>query len=399
MAHSKLGGSQAERIINCNGSVALCDKAPEESPSKYAVEGSAAHKLGELALQHGMTPRGIGADLISKKYFLLINDEMREHICFYVDTVRELVAEHYRPDHQVRMSIEQTFSLDWLHPGMWGTSDVCIGAIRGRLIVIELKYGARVAVEVENNPQLMYYGLGAAKSLGGKFDEVEIMVIQPRIDHPNGKVRSQVISMKDLEAWGRKVLRPAAIAASKPNAKRQIGKWCHFCRASGICPEKRNEVLDVTRATWDNEGEAVLRDPDFLSTNRLAKLFNFSEALGPWMKSVKANLKHRLETGEKHAGVKLVCGKSNRRWIDEKDAKEKLGKMGTSTICSIPKLKSPAQVEKLAKTDEDKELVKSLWEKPEVGLIIAVSSDPREEVDPTTAIDFFKDEKSSIIFN
>ena len=46
MSHSHIvGGSTAKRVINCPGSVALCQKVPPKPSSKYADEGTLLHNV------------------------------------------------------------------------------------------------------------------------------------------------------------------------------------------------------------------------------------------------------------------------------------------------------------------------------------------------------------------
>ena len=60
--------------------------------------------------------------------------------------------------------VEHRVDLTPLRPPvpMFGTADaIVIKPKRRQLHVIDLKYGAGVLVEAENNPQTRYYGLGA----------------------------------------------------------------------------------------------------------------------------------------------------------------------------------------------------------------------------------------------
>ena len=51
-------------------------------------------------------------------------------------------------------------------------------------LVIDLKYGKGVAVEVERNPQMMLYGLGALELFDAIYDidTVRMTIYQPRLE-------------------------------------------------------------------------------------------------------------------------------------------------------------------------------------------------------------------------
>jgi len=49
-AHSSVGGSSAKRIMECPGSMLLCEKYPSKS-SEYAEEGTAGHEAIDMILQ------------------------------------------------------------------------------------------------------------------------------------------------------------------------------------------------------------------------------------------------------------------------------------------------------------------------------------------------------------
>ena len=53
-AHTDLSPSNAERWLNCPGSVALCASCPRPEQSEHAAEGEAAHKLLERTLKEGI---------------------------------------------------------------------------------------------------------------------------------------------------------------------------------------------------------------------------------------------------------------------------------------------------------------------------------------------------------
>jgi hypothetical protein len=100
-----------------------------------------------------------------------------------------------------------------------------------------------------------------------------------------------------------------------------------------------------------------------------------SDALSKWCDAVHAYARSLVEKGEKVPGWKLVRGRSNRKWTDEKST-EKFLVSALGEKAYAKKLIGIPAAEKLV----DKELLAGLITKPDGALTLAEESDPREEV-------------------
>ena len=197
-AHSKLGASGMYRWVRCPGSVALIEKlALPNFTSSYAVEGSDAHALAALCLTKNHNPGFyIGKTISPEGRKFTVTEEMAEAVQVYVDAV-DAVIPNTSGGYEVQ--IEKRFDLSAVHPGCFGTADAVIWhAFSKTLYVFDYKHGAGIAVEVENNPQLLYYGLGALLASGYPAKRVKLVIVQPRCDHANGPVRDWEIDAIDL---------------------------------------------------------------------------------------------------------------------------------------------------------------------------------------------------------
>ena len=89
--HSKYGASSAERWLNCPGSIQLSETVPPQPSSSAATKGTAAHKLGELALLDIGEPQTyLGKDITlddGTKY--PVDQAMIDGVEVYVDYVRQ----------------------------------------------------------------------------------------------------------------------------------------------------------------------------------------------------------------------------------------------------------------------------------------------------------------------
>ncbi len=380
--HSSVGASSCERWWNCPGSVKLVSTLPPQEPSEYAKEGTKLHAVAAYALQNHMTAASAAEMMINSGRFLDvmaggIDFDQCDAVQVCIDTVREDLVK-YRG---AQLEIEKQFQLTSIHPDARGTNDANIGVFLKKLIVYDYKFGRGVSVEVEENKQMMYYGLGANQE--GDYDEIELVVIQPRAIHRDGPIRRWVLHKSELLAFGEQ-LKAHISATSSPTAPLVCGDHCqkYFCPALAVCPAVKQRVGEVAVGVFD-EPVRTLPAPETLNSNALKKLLDTIPIIDAYTKSVEAYALSVLNNGGKVEGYKLVQKKSNRQWKDEEVVKKKWPKIAVQTV---EKVLSPAQVEKsLAEVMTKKEAVKIVEDfcfKPDAGVTLAVSEDPREEVRP-----------------
>ena len=376
MDHAILGASGAHRWLNCPGSIRKSKNAPKRPGSIYAQEGTSAHSLAEECLK-GKNGFKHANDFVNQSFDGHFADfAMCDAVQVYVDEIQKTINEN--PGSSIE--IEKKFDLSWLHPGMFGTNDCSLySPLYGKLFIFDYKHGQGISVEAENNVQLMYYALGAyhnLKEVGLTVDKIEMVIVQPRAPHKAGPIRRWEIDVDDLKDWTKK-LKDGALATEKPDAPCFAGDWCRWCHASGSCTAIHDKALSVAQAEFS--GKVIkLPEPGTLTDEQIGKILNFTPIIQMWLKSIHAHIQSTLETGGKFEGFKLVQGKTNRRWVDEKEVTKKFKKFD---IFTDPKLKSPAQLEKIKGIG--KKGIEGLWEKPEGKKTMAPSHDKRPEVPPS----------------
>lgn len=357
-AHARLAPSAAHRWMHCPGSVRLSEGMPNTT-SVFAAEGTAAHELCAECLQTGADASlylGQYVDVASGKIvdtpedtddehrFFEITDEMADAVQMYADHVRGLFAPLSVLD------VEQRLDMTHLHPDISGTGDATVyDPERQHLDVCDFKYGKGVAVDADDNPQLLLYAAGAARRLGNRgVASLTVHIIQPRAPHPKGPIRSfdlDLIDLLDFEA----TLSAAAALTDKPDAPVAAGEWCRFCPAQPVCPTARADVLRAAVADFDPvdiDGIAgiELPAPAAMSPEHRADILRFADRLATWTKSVQEFEHAQAMAGNGPAGFKLVAKRATRKWIDEGAAKAKLLELAIEPF-EEPKLKSPAKVE------------------------------------------------------
>jgi hypothetical protein len=249
--------------------------------------------------------------------------------------------------------------------------------------VIDFKYGAGIQVEVANNNQLMYYALGALVTTNFLVDEVELVIVQPRIDHPDGKVRRfrfETLEILDFEAK----LIEAAKATAEPNAPLKSGEWCRFCPAAALCPKLKEDAAVAVAEEFE-----IVRTYD---ERKLAQSLDLIPKIEAWVKAVHEFAYSEAKNGRTPPGYKLVAKRASRKWKDEtqviKFISEKLKHVKSEEIFKT-ELKSVTQLEKVL-SKEDKNKIEDLIESVSSGETLVHESDPRPAVIPISAADEFE---------
>ena len=346
MAHAVLGPSSAKRWMTCPGSVRLSRGIPNRS-SKYADEGTEAHALAEAILRTYLQPGDAEALQRADDLAAVATVEMMDAVNVYVDKV----LSYLRAGFEVVVLLEQRVSLEALGVDVWGTSDLIayVPALR-RLIVGDYKHGAGVAVEVEANPQLMIYALGAWVSIAMRrewlVESIETFICQPRKEHDDGPIRTHTYPLFALVEFAEDVIEAAA-ATENPDAPLVAGDHCRFCPAKPQCPARVNAVNAVVTVP----GFQGLPSVAAMSVEQAAQVLAAADRVkfADWLDDVRAFLQNEAEAGRPVPGYKLVPKQSRRKW--DKSEFEVVAALDAFEIDPYdrpePTLKSVAQVEKL----------------------------------------------------
>lgn len=386
-----------------------------------------------------------------------IDSDMSDAVQVYLDAVRE---ELDRLGDHAELQVEKRFDLSWLvgydfdeaaeevadalgetyvspsgirrnddgrlehadgtisHGPMFGTNDASVVLLFDHVSVFDYKHGQGIVVEVEDNEQELYYALGCAKELDWAFETLDLVIVQPRARHADGRVRRWSTTKAYLKEFeGR--LRTAAIATEEPDAPLVAGDHCKFCKAAAVCPAMREETFNQAGLDFGDgftEPSVYIVGPEDSDAD-LGLRLQAIPLLDSFIKAAQTEALRRLrETpgGEACYG-KLVRKKSNRAFRQDLTTIDpETGEVIPTTAFELleakgfpremlyeePKPKTPAKVEairppelmaqlKAAKVKAPaaalKAIVAEVTYKPEGGITVAKLSDPREAVDPTAA--------------
>ena len=387
--HSPLGASSAERWMNCPGSVTLIKQLnlEETDEPEYRGLGIAAHEAGAHCLKNGLD----AWEVIGEKFYEIeVDDAMAGSIQVYIDVCRPLME---RPkaityiEHGLAYTQQDGRVTEILDPRadsilkryFYGTGDFAAARPEDKYLdVIDYKHGEGIDVDVEENPQLMYYAFGFLL-LHPEVETVRLRIVQPRIAWAE-PIKTWIAKADYIRDWVADKLVPAMQLTEIDGAELDAGSWCRFCPAKLICPM----MASLFGAAMKTNPKSLVE----LSDMSLGRSYQYKAAVTSFLKALEDETFRRLNLGQmKGCGVKLVPKKANRVFKPEALAvfKKEIG----DDAWTKPELKSPAELEKLGAVA--KELVKEYAYTPQTGLTVAVDTDKRVAVKVETTQQAFGD--------
>jgi hypothetical protein len=309
----------------------------------------------------------------------------------YVDAVRAVCP----PGCEIL--VEHRFHLKELHSDLFGTSDAIVWNPDTRTLhVFDLKYGAGVAVEVEENPQLMYYALGALLETKYPAKRISMTIVQPRCDHRDGPVRSKEIGVVDLVDWSADLM-DAVEAVEQANSDfDRIGKtlpvveWetdyllqgdhCRFCLANSIDPATLDYRCPIKRGQRQEAAKMAFVPAAGYDPKALAELLPKLDVLEAYVKHVREFAYAEAEKGHDIPQWKLVEKRATRKWRDPDSVVGELMTLGLPEEDLVEsKPKTPAAVEKLL-SKEQRSILDDLCIKESSGHTLVPETDKRPAI-------------------
>ena len=370
--HALLSASSAHRWLNCTPAPYLEAKHPDTT-SEAAEEGTAAHELAEHKLrQHLDMPT-------TRPESEWHNEEMDDYTDQYADHVMAELTRARDTDPAAFLSIEERLDFSHIVPDGFGTGDALI--LGGdTLTIVDLKYGKGVEVSAVGNPQMRLYALGALATYGMIYDidKVRMVIFQPRI----GNISVDEITADELTAWAEDVVRPAAEKAIAGEGELQAGEWCRFCRHAAQCPALASEMFAPVPTSAEHVPAAP--DPDTLTDDQIATIVTHAGELKKWLTKVESYALAQATEGRAYPGLKLVEGRSVRKYTDEDDVARAVEAAGEDPYKPREVLGITAMTKLLGKKRFE-ELLGDYVHKPEGKPALVPESDKRPALTPVSA--------------
>lgn len=395
--HSKLGPSSADRWFACAGSIQLISRLPASAfkPNEYAAEGTVAHTISyDLITGKAdfleLTGR-VGEVVMQDGFEITISDEMLDGAIEYQQAIDDRRKELTKPI-AIEEFAEEEVKATSAHDDVWGTADKVMFQRGHKLFIFDYKFGKGV-VDVTENKQMLTYAVAVIDTLceGVPFDEIILVIVQPRAAHKGETVREYRLSKRELDTF-RLELKARAIATTYANAPREAGAWCRFCPALPHCPEAKGKAQQSVLAKFDEpfliEGKDAITQAAEAKANEisladLSRVLDYEDFVDAFTKACRERAQRELIADANSVpGYKLVEGRSFRQWENEQAVKDHFEPLLGDKIYKPLKLHSPAQMEKIAGKKE----VEAFTIKPEGKLTVAKTSDKREAKAPTAQV-------------
>lgn len=395
--HSKLSPSGAGRWLPCPGSVALSEQAPperEQTGPNAADEGTAAHKLLELCLTHKVKKAPMqweGEDVEGYE----VTEEMAAAVEVATDYIRGI-------PNTVDMLVELLLPIPELNtPGNPGQGHVDVAVLTtDALYVIDYKHGQGVPVEAKANEQLRLYTHGVIRHLNTSKikipSKIVNVIIQPRCPHPDGRIREDILTLKELKEFMTTVSCVVKDIVAGSGVLNPGEKHCRWCPAKAICPALAKRVIESAQQDF---GDFINPEVDVqpvpagpLTPAQLSVAMDRIDLIKMWVKSVEETVFALLDDGKDVPNYKLVEGRSNRKWRSEEDAmrwfndnKYNIDKYAPRSLVGI------GAAEKILPPYAREETMKLLTVKGEGKPTVAVLSDPRPAIRGSSPAEDFSD--------
>lgn len=311
-SHAILSASSSKRWLNCPPSARLCAET-EDTTSEYAKEGTEAHSLCEYKLKSML-----GIDALDPTDSLSYYDEEMERCANdYASYIIEIVEEVKKTCKDPLVLIEQRLDFSRFVPEGFGTGD-CVIVADETLYIIDFKYGKGVEVDSNENPQMMCYAIGALELFNNLYniENVCMTIYQPRLEN----ISSSTISVTELYDWAENTLEPIAKLAYEGKGEFKAGDHCQFCKVKATCRKRAEYNMEL--AKYDFEKPAELTDEE------ISSILIKSSDLVSWASDVKEYALSQAIQGKKYPNLKVVEGRSNRKYINDEEVADAVIKAG-----------------------------------------------------------------------
>ena len=372
--HAILSASGSHRWLACTPSARL-EQEFNDTDSTASLEGTAAHSLAEHKLKKKLKMQSTRPNTIYD------NDEMEMYTDDYSDYVVEQYTKAKRYDANAKVLIEQRLDFSCYVPEGFGTGDAVIVS-KGKLHIIDLKYGLGVLVNAEKNPQMMLYALGALRKYEKEYEikKVKLTIFQPRREN----VTTWETTTAALKKWANKILRPKAEMAYRGTGKYEPGAHCQFCKAAIKCRARAEEKLKLAKEEF--------KKPPLITDNEIESVLAKIPDIKKWCDDIMEYALEKALNGKKWEGFKIVAGRGTRKYLNEEAVVAALNKAGYYYIYK-KSLLPITEMEKLMTKKTFSEVLGKLVGKTEGKPTLVSLDDKRPELNTIQAKNEFKEEK------
>ena len=339
--HLPYSCSGTDRWKACPGSVELAEGLPERNDNpEYTNEGTAAHEAAEQAIRiwNKNTTKFEGSFNASQIPLVHSFSEDPELVEAAQDYVNEVFM--------VKLTNELLF--EWVEqlqahaefPKFGGSADyACVYMVDDKvcLHVIDFKAGVGLAVDVIDNSQLLSYCAVIESNLPFDIDIFRMTIVQPRSYQSSESVKNWEVGPEAI------IEHMLTVRAAFEQDTVVAGPHCRWCPVAPTCVLLSRSVIalsDTPISTGVTQSQV----------DRWLHLHSLGTTIRAVLDMVETRLIEAKRLGFDLRSHKVVETRSHRHWVgDQADTLKQLSKLGLPkrAVLVEPKIKSPAQIEKL----------------------------------------------------
>lgn len=384
--------SACDRWMVCAASPRFCLEnahlIPADLSSKFSQEGTTAHEIAAAFLQdRAPDPKNCPTPA---------DAEMRMHAWEYAEYVLGLRTGGAGLS---KLIVEQKQGL-WFYEGRNAVVDAAV-INPDSLHIIDLKYGAGVAVSPERNYQTSIYARQIVhhEKLNLPLDfPVFSHIYQPRNRESDEPAKVWQTTWDEIKTITDEIADHAQVIQINNRTKSSFlqfapsEKACRWCPAKSFCSARQAEMLDGIEALAIIDDEIQKLPPvTALPVTQLAAVLKHKPSIEKWLKDAETYALARMLEGHTIPGSKVVLSKGGHRfWRDPKKAAELLVKTTVLKRAEVVEETtiSPAAAEKLIGKKKFSAELTALIGKPAGSPTVAPSDDKRESCVLTGATEF-----------
>lgn len=322
MIHSRLAASLGDQFIGCPGSIAYVEhlkaegKIAEDESSPASELGTGVHAVIEYCGKLGINPQKIGKELINVTKQKIGQHEINSAEIAY--KYARLMQKQYG-----EVLFEERYPLDDIYDiDIGGTTDL-VGLKKKKVLHTADYKNGRGLVEHMVHPQQRIYSLGAYYNEDHwmHWNDKTIVrntIIQPNAYHPEGRIRTDEYTIKELRKWEEKKLIPAIELIKTGTTTLTPGdKQCLWCDARRVCPANAKQTLKIAKLDFKDvpARKKDMQTPDTLTNDELAFTIQNTKRIQNFLEGAEKEAFARLEKGERIGDLKIQDKFGNRRMI------------------------------------------------------------------------------------
>lgn len=357
MGQALLSPQNAYRWMYCPPSARL----GELIKTKESEEEKLAQALADYKVKNALGMEG------DKPLEENINEDMELYTEVYADFIKEIVNKA-KGEHEILVS--ERLDISNYVKECFGECNFILVEEEGILHVVDFKYEKDRMILAENNPELMLYALGALNIFDDIYDikKVSMTVVQPRVFN----ISTFEMDKNSLIAYGNEEIKIRADMAFLGEGELFSGEHCSLCNVRNCCKARAKNYFKA-RSFNLNEGKLLTKE-------EIEEVLNLSEDLTTWLKEILGYATDlAINKGEKWTGFKLVEGRANRKYKDEKQVIKVCEDNGVTDIYS-KSLLSITAMERLMGKNNFNRLLGDFVEKPESKPCLVKEGDRRREI-------------------